>query len=87
MWGQRGWVSCGQGSSCAFFLCPTGPGRGPGSPIKGPGLEPKPDFSLCGSARSCRFPGLHFCLLKPIGKVNEINMARHCGLPRRRSLG
>lgn len=55
-------------------------GSGLGSQIKGTGLEPKLDFSRPGTPHS---PVSISVLLKVIGKVNEINMAKHCTLPRR----
>lgn len=49
---SHGWISCGKGSLCVLsFSAPQGPGRGLGSPIKGTGLKPKLDFSLCRSGQ------------------------------------
>lgn len=80
VWVSHGWIARGQGALYVLSSsAPQGPARGLCSPIKGAGPEPKLDFSLRCSARSCRFSGLHFCLLKPIGKVNEISMAKHPG--------
>jgi hypothetical protein len=56
------------------------PGRGLGSQIKCNGIGPRLDFS----PQELHVLLFLSVLLKLIGKVNEINMAKHCVLLRRK---
>lgn len=66
---------------CLSFSVPKrASGSGLGSQIKGTVLQSKLDFSQPGTPHSQVSISV---LLKLIGKVNEINMAKHCKLLRR----